>query len=159
MHANCRLTRKLGIPFLCSVDYRCDAALLTSGASLSLSSSSSLQLASASGAVVRDVMSTMPAIICASDPIKRAAQLMAENDAGVLPVSDDQGSKLVGMLTDRDLVVRVLAEGRDIEGTPVSAAMSKDVKYCFEDESVEHVVENMAQQQVRLPTKGEERRR
>src|SRR5262245_17176694 len=61
--------------------------------------------------------------------IKEAAQRMRSMDVGSLPVCD--GQRLLGMVTDRDLTIRMLAEGRDPVATPVSEAMTPDVRYCF----------------------------
>jgi CBS domain-containing protein len=57
---------------------------------------------------------------------------MRETDAGVLPVAE--GDRLVGMLTDRDVTVRLVAEGRDPAHTKVRDVMRADVRYVFEDE-------------------------
>ena len=87
----------------------------------------------------------------------RAAQLMRGEDAGVLPVGE--GDRLVGMITDRDLAVRVLAEGRDPASTKVREVMSPEVRYVFDDEDLAHVSENMAGEQVRrLPVVNRDKR-
>jgi CBS domain-containing protein len=85
-----------------------------------------------------------------------AARVMAEIDAGALPVGDQD--RLVGMITDRDIAVRAVAQGKGPD-TPVSEVMSSDVKYCFEDEDLEHVARNMADIQVRrLPVVDRDKR-
>src|SRR6266516_794317 len=66
--------------------------------------------------------------------------------AGLLPVTEND--KLVGMITDRDIAIRGVAEGKGPD-TKVRDAMSPEIKYCFEDEDVAHVAENMAELQVR----------
>jgi CBS domain-containing protein len=82
---------------------------------------------------------------------------MREEDVGVLPVGE--GDRLVGMVTDRDLAVRLAAEGRDPARTKVRDVMTKDVRYVFEDEEIGHVAENMADQQVRrLPVVNRSKR-
>ena len=78
--------------------------------------------------------------------IREAARLMAQIDCGVLPVGEND--RLVGMITDRDIAIRAVAEGKSPD-TPVRDIMSKDVKYCFADEDVEDVVANMADIQIR----------
>ena len=90
---------------------------------------------------VRDVMSPDVEMLRPNDTLQTAAQLMADLDAAVLPVGEDDG--LIGMITDRDIAMRVAAEGRDPQHVTVSQAMSSDVFYCFEDESVEDVSEKM----------------
>jgi CBS domain-containing protein len=85
-----------------------------------------------------------------------AAKLMAEGDCGVLPVGEND--KLVGMLTDRDIVVRGLAEGKDAN-TPIREVMSSDVRYCYEDDDLSDVAQNMGELQVRrLPVVNKDKR-
>ncbi|HSD53832.1 MAG TPA: CBS domain-containing protein [Burkholderiales bacterium] len=85
-----------------------------------------------------------------------AARLMAEIDAGVLPVGDED--RLVGMITDRDIALRAVAKNKGPD-TPVADVMSREVKYCFEDEDLEDVARNMAEIQVRrLPVLNREKR-
>jgi len=78
--------------------------------------------------------------------IREAAMTMAEIDAGALPVGD--GDRLVGMLTDRDIAVRAVAQGLGPD-TPVRQVMSREVRYCFDDEDCEEVIENMGDIKVR----------
>jgi CBS domain-containing protein len=88
--------------------------------------------------------------------LREAAALMKKIDAGVLPVSEKD--KLVGMITDRDIVIRGVAEGKGPDAK-VRDAMSTEVRYCFEDEDVDHVAKNMAELQVRrLPVMNREKR-
>jgi CBS domain-containing protein len=88
--------------------------------------------------------------------IQEAARVMAELDAGALPVGEND--RLVGMVTDRDIAVRAVAQGKG-PGTQIREVMSPEVKYCFEDEDTEHVTRNMADLQVRrLPVVNREKR-
>jgi len=88
--------------------------------------------------------------------IRDAASLMAKIDAGVLPVGDND--RLVGMITDRDIAVRAIALGKGPD-TPVRDVMSQDVKYCFEDDDVDDVAQNMADIKVRrLPVLNKSKR-
>ncbi len=90
------------------------------------------------------------------DTIAQAAGLMTRHDVGSLPVGD--GDRLVGFLTDRDIVVRAVAGGLGPD-TPVREVMSTEVKYCFDDEDIDDVARNMAQQQVRrLPVLDRDKR-
>src|SRR5438132_9924147 len=95
--------------------------------------------------------------ICApDDTIQDAARTMKDIDAGALPVGDND--RLVGMITDRDIAVRAVAAGKGPD-TPVREVMTQDVKYCFEDESLDHVAKNMAEQRVRrLPVLNRDKR-
>lgn len=88
--------------------------------------------------------------------ICEAAGIMAEFDTGALPVGD--GDRLVGVITDRDIAIRAVGEGKSPE-TPVREIMSREVLYCFEDEAIEHVAKNMADQKVRrLPVLDRKKR-
>jgi CBS domain-containing protein len=88
--------------------------------------------------------------------IRDVAKTMAEIDAGVLPVGEND--RLVGMVTDRDIAIRAVALGKGPD-TPVREVMSSEVKYCFEDEDLEHVAKNMGDLQVRrLPVVNREKR-
>jgi CBS domain-containing protein len=78
--------------------------------------------------------------------IRDAARLMAEIDAGSLPVGEND--RLVGMITDRDIAVRAVAEGKSPD-TKVGDVMSHEVLYCFEDQDVEDVSQNMGDVKVR----------
>lgn len=101
--------------------------------------------------MTREVELTSP-----TDTIQQAAKLMAQIDAGILPVGD--GDRLVGMLTDRDIAIRGVAEGRDPD-TPVREVMSAEVRYCFEDDDVAAAADNMAELQVRrLPVISRDKR-
>lgn len=106
---------------------------------------------------VSEVMSHQVELASPSDSIQRAAQLMARIDAGVLPVGD--GDRLVGMITDRDIAIRGVGEGRSPTDTPVNEVMTREVKYCFEDDDVGKVAQNMAELQIRrLPVLSRDKR-
>ena len=106
---------------------------------------------------VHEVMSRKVEITSPDDSIQRAAQTMARIDAGILPVAADD--RLVGMITDRDIAIRGVGAGRNPSDTPVNDVMTREVKYCFEDDDVSKVAENMAQLQVRrLPVLNRDKR-
>lgn len=103
-----------------------------------------------------DVMSRRVRLISPDDTLQHAAAAMAEIDAGALPVAE--GDRLVGMLTDRDIVVRGVARGKDPQAK-VGEAMSAEVLYCFEDEDVEQVCRNLGDLQIRrLPVMDRNKR-
>jgi CBS domain-containing protein len=77
-----------------------------------------------------------------SDSLRTAAQKMREHNIGFLPVCDSAG-RVLGVLTDRDIVVRACAVGRDIERTPVEVVMSPDVISCRPTQTVRHAEELM----------------
>jgi CBS domain-containing protein len=78
-----------------------------------------------------------------------AAELMRREDCGLLPVVSEDGKKLIGVLTDRDIVLKVVAEGKDPRSTAVSEVMTTDLVTCLPQESVEMAMEQMATRQVR----------
>jgi len=94
-----------------------------------------------SEAMTREVRVANP-----NETVQQAARMMARLDAGVLPVGDND--RLVGMITDRDIAIRGIAEGKGPE-TLVREVMSEGVKYCFDDQNVEDVTRNMGDIQVR----------
>jgi len=96
---------------------------------------------------VADIMTRNVRTLAPTDTVRRAAQSMGELDVGSIPVCN--GKKLVGMVTDRDITLRGVAEGLDTEKTLLSDIMSKDVKWCFDDQSLEEVMETMAASQIR----------
>lgn len=95
---------------------------------------------------VSEVMSGDVVVVQQQDSIRAAAELMRSRDIGSVPVSADE--KLVGMVTDRDMVVRALAQGLDGD-TPVSQVMSVGIKYCYDDEELRDVARNMAELRIR----------
>jgi CBS domain-containing protein len=105
---------------------------------------------------VREAMTRDVRLVKPDQPIREAAKLMGELDIGALPV--EENDRLVGMITDRDIAVRAVAAGKGPD-TPVRDVMSKDVKYVFDDEDLEHVAKNMADIQVRrLPVVNRDKR-
>jgi CBS domain-containing protein len=111
----------------------------------------------ANGGRVADVMSTDVRLVSPEDTVQQAARLMREEDTGVLPVGE--GDRLVGMVTDRDVALRLVAEGKDPARTRVRDVMTSEVRYVFEDEQLGHIAENMAEQQIRrLPVMNREKR-
>lgn len=91
---------------------------------------------------VSDVMTRTVRTTSPDASLQEAARTMAEIDAGVLPVGE--GDRLVGMLTDRDIAIRAVAQGKGPD-TKVREAMTEEVKYCFEDDDVAQVARNMAE--------------
>ena len=95
---------------------------------------------------VRDCMTRDVSLANPTDTIAEAAKIMAYLDAGVLPVRD--GDRLVGMITDRDIAVRAVAQGKGPDAR-VAEVMSAEVLYCFEDQDIDDVLRNMGDIQVR----------
>ena len=95
---------------------------------------------------VTDAMTPEVQLCTPDDTLKDAAEAMMALNVGLLPVTDSD--RLVGMITDRDIAVRGVARGRGPE-TPVRDVMTQDVKYCFEDQDLDEVTQNMGEIQVR----------
>lgn len=95
----------------------------------------------------KEVMSSNIRIIPSNTSIQAAAELMRQMDIGVLPVTEE--GRIVGMLTDRDIAIRAVAEGSDPGATPARDVMSRDVVSCFEDQDARDVARAMEQNQVR----------
>ena len=105
---------------------------------------------------VQDLMSRDVVVIDALESLGAAAKRMAELDVGVLPVSDEE--RLVGMITDRDMVVRGLAQGKGVNAK-VKDVMTRGVKYCYLDQEIDEITANMADIQVRrLPVLDHDKR-
>src|SRR4051794_11636794 len=95
---------------------------------------------------VKECMSSDVKTVSPDQPIREAAQFMLRSDAGAMPVGE--GDRLVGMVTDRDIAVRAVAEGRGPD-TPVRDVMTDDLLFCFDDDDVEEVALKMSDNQVR----------
>jgi CBS domain-containing protein len=92
--------------------------------------------------MTRDVQLVGP-----NDSLSDVAQKMKEEDTGALPICD--GEKIQGMITDRDIVIRVLAEGKNLNDLKASDVMSKHVHYCLEDDDILEAAKLMQRKQVR----------
>jgi CBS domain-containing protein len=105
---------------------------------------------------VCDAMSRDVQVASPTQSIRKAARIMAKIDVGVLPVGEKD--RLVGMITDRDIAVRAVAEGK-AASTKVRDIMSEEVLYCFEDQDLEEVARNMSIMKIRrLPVVNRDKR-
>ena len=105
---------------------------------------------------VRDAMSGDVRLTDPDRSIREAAQMMAEQDIGALPVGEND--RLVGMVTDRDIAVRAVAQGLGPE-TKIRDVMSQEVLYCFDDEDLDDAAHNMGDIKVRrLPVLNRDKR-
>jgi CBS domain-containing protein len=105
---------------------------------------------------VNECMTTEVLLIGPAQTICEAAQLMADADTGALPVADND--RLVGVITDRDIAVRAVAEDLPPD-TPVREVMSQEVLYCYDDEETDDVAKNMSENQIRrLPVVNRDKR-
>jgi CBS domain-containing protein len=105
---------------------------------------------------VREAMSRDVRTVAPTETIRDAAKTMAAIDAGAIPVAAND--RLVGMITDRDIVVRGIAEGLGPD-TQVREVMTDEIRYCFDDEDLDDVASNMGDLQVRrLPVVSRDKR-
>jgi CBS domain-containing protein len=106
---------------------------------------------------INEVMTADVEIASPDDTLRTAAKMMADLEVGVLPVGEN--ARLMGMLTDRDIAVRAVAEGVDTERAQVRDIMTTELRYCFDDELADDVADKMAEWQLRrLPVLNREKR-
>lgn len=106
---------------------------------------------------VSDIMSTDVQVVEPQDSLRHAAELMQELDVGALPVCD--GERLLGMLTDRDITVRGVAQGLDPDATAVSDIMTGEVEFATADQDTAEVMRVMGDKQIRrMPVVDQDRR-
>jgi CBS domain-containing protein len=105
---------------------------------------------------VSEIMTRDVRLLSPDQTIREAASLMADIDAGSLPVSEND--RLVGMITDRDIVIRAVAQGKSAD-TKVADVMSKEILYCVDTDEIDDVARNMGKAQVRrLPVVNSDKR-
>jgi CBS domain-containing protein len=105
---------------------------------------------------VKETMSTNVRLARPDQTIREAAQAMADVDSGVLPVGEND--RLVGMITDRDIAIRGIAEGKGPDAK-IRDVMSTEVRYCFDDDDVDDVLHTMSALKVRrLPVLNSDKR-
>jgi len=97
---------------------------------------------------VRDVMTPNPECVSENDGVTEAARIMKDQDTGVVPVVDG-GKKIIGLITDRDIVVRGIAQGKDLSNCQVNELMTKDVRSVREDTPVDEVLTLMSSAEIR----------
>lgn len=106
--------------------------------------------------IIADIMTRDVASVSPNESIRRAAEMMDDLDIGSLPVCD--GRRLVGMITDRDIAVRGLAEGKGPKAK-VRDVMTPAIKYCYADQALDEISANMADIQLRrLPVLNRDKR-
>jgi CBS domain-containing protein len=107
--------------------------------------------------IVKEVMSSRVIRVAPESSLQEVALAMRDGDLGSIPVAEDD--KLVGMITDRDIVVRGLTGTLEIHLMTARDVMSPNIKYCFEDQSLEEVLTSMAEERVRrLPVVSRDNR-
>jgi CBS domain-containing protein len=98
----------------------------------------------------RDVMTPDPVCCLASETVDKAAQVMKNEDVGSVPVVESQESRrLIGIVTDRDLALKVVASGRDSRSTKIQDVMTRNPIACRADDDLQMALDAMAEYQVR----------
>lgn len=97
---------------------------------------------------IKDVMTRNVEYIPSDTTLEEAAMKMRDLDCGFLPIGDSSDSKLQGVVTDRDIVLRALAEGMDPADTTVEQIKSNKVLYCYQDDDLQSAADSMGKQQV-----------
>lgn len=106
---------------------------------------------------IREIMHQGANVINCNLSIQDAAKMMKEKDIGALPVERDD--KMVGMITDRDITIRVVAGGKDPKATKIHECMSEGINWCFEDDDVDEVSKKMQERkQRRTPVVNRDKR-
>jgi CBS domain-containing protein len=96
---------------------------------------------------VRDIMTPNPETVTEQNSVRDAARIMKQRDTGIVPVVN--GKKIIGLITDRDIVVRLIAEGKDCATARVNEVMTKGVKSVSEDASIDDVLRVMKGSEIR----------
>jgi CBS domain-containing protein len=96
---------------------------------------------------VREIMTSNVDCLSPEASLREIAEEMKSLDVGFIPVCEND--RLVGTVTDRDIVIRAVAEGRDISNTQARDVMTREIVYTFEDEDVKNVAEKMREKDVR----------
>jgi CBS domain-containing protein len=100
--------------------------------------------------ICSEIMTTNPECCLPTDPVMKAAQLMKSEDVGPIPIVEDKdGKKLAGIVTDRDLAIKIVAEARDPKTTPVEAVMTEDVVTCKATDDLKKALRLMEDHQIR----------
>ena len=99
------------------------------------------------GTKVADVMTQRPRAVTPQTPLNEVAQVMESDDIGAVPLVE--GDRLVGIVTDRDIVVRAIAKGKDPKGMPASEVSSRELVTVSPDDDLSDALKLMAQYQVR----------
>lgn len=96
---------------------------------------------------ISEIMTPDVTFLSPDSYVQEAAKMMRDEDIGSIPICN--GKRLVGMVTDRDIVIRAIADGKKPDDCKVSDVMSSEVTWCFDDQMVDEVLQQMAEQQIR----------
>lgn len=106
---------------------------------------------------VRDVMTNNTLWLSPTATMQEAAQLMADNNLGFLPVAEND--RMIGMMTDRDMVTRGMAQNLEAQSTQIRDVMTPKTYYCYDDQTSTEICQNMAELQIRrMPVVNRDKR-
>jgi CBS domain-containing protein len=106
---------------------------------------------------VKDIMTQGAQVINSQKTVIEAARMMADGDFGSLPV--EENDKMIGMITDRDIAVRTVAQSKNPETTKVADCMTTGIDYCFDDDDLAEVTQKMKENQHRrIPVVNRQKR-
>lgn len=106
---------------------------------------------------IKDILTEDVKLVSPDTPILDIAKTMKQNDCGAILVGHED--RLIGMITDRDIVLRCVAQSHDPETTHAEECMSPEVLYCYENDDIEDVLENMGDEAIkRLPVLNKDKR-
>jgi CBS domain-containing protein len=106
---------------------------------------------------IKAIMTEQVSSVRPDTPVAEVARTLRDSDIGSAPVADEE--RLIGIVTDRDIVTRIVAAGTDPRTATARDAMSPKILYCFDDQTVEEVLANMGDQQIRrLPVVNRDKR-
>ena len=98
----------------------------------------------------KEVMTDKPVCCLPDEPVSAAARVMRREDVGAVPViNDEQKRQLIGIVTDRDLAIKVVAESRDPNQTNISEVMTSTIIACLEGDDVSAAIKTMEEHQIR----------
>lgn len=97
--------------------------------------------------LVKEVMTKKPFYLNPHTTLQKAATEMSKHDCGIVPIGD--GERLLGMVTDRDIALRAVAQGWDPTHTELKDIMSTHVRYCFEDDDIAKAINSMSENHIR----------
>lgn len=95
----------------------------------------------------KDIMTRNVKVVSPESTLQEAAEIMKNSDIGILPVAED--GHIVGILTDRDIVIRAISKGEDPHSSSVKKTMSKTINRCYEDQNVDDIAKEMEKLQIR----------
>lgn len=96
--------------------------------------------------LVKEAMSKSPVYLAPTATVKDAVEKMIKLDCGFIPIGEND--RLIGAVTDRDVVIRAVGKGKDSSAVPLRDIMSSNILYCYEDDQIHKAVENMSKNQI-----------